>query len=151
MNPELKNILTNAGKKVFSALKIQDSLFSVLPDNAWVIAFKVDDSCLQYGIHLFYEEIYQAHAEPLTDPFVWIAEVARNIATALINVDTSGLADARVSIYINGHGEEPAWTATCKVLDLIAEVKSHQSEGMESIWGGIMSVMDIDKHVKSDT
>ncbi len=146
MKPELKNILTDAGKKVFVALRNLDSMFRVLPEDAWIIAWRVDDSGLQYSIHLYYEELFRAHAGPLADPFVWIGEVARYIAIALIRTDTSKLADARVSIYVNGHGAEPAWIAACNATDLIAEVTSHKGESMESMWGAIMSVMDIDKH-----
>lgn len=146
MDSELKNILKDAGKKIYIALRNSDSLFRVLPETTWLIAWNVNDSELQYGVHLYYEELFSTYAGPLAEPFIWIAEVARYIAVALIKTDNSKLADARVRIYVNGHGSKPAWIAVCKVTDLIEEVKNNKDESIESIWGAIMSVMEIEKH-----
>ena len=129
------------GLYVVDQIKQEKGFTNKLPENSWEVNYSEKNMVLEFGVLLNRKLLYD-----LSDPYLWIAEIAFRTGLLILQNNDSELSEAQLIFHVNVEGGDMVgakWVASCKVKDLLEIVSSIElDKGLEA-QSQIMNIMDV--------
>jgi CheY-like chemotaxis protein len=129
------------GLQIVEQIKQDKGFTSKFPDNSWEMNHSEKNMILEFGVLLNRKLLYD-----LSDPYLWIVEIAFRTGLLVLQNDDFELSEVQLVFRVNIEGDDmlgAEWIASCKVKDLIEIVSSIESDKGVGAQSRIINIMEI--------
>jgi two-component system chemotaxis response regulator CheY len=129
------------GLLIVEQIKQDKGFTNKFPNNSWEMNYSEKNMVLEFGVLLNRKLLYD-----LSDPYLWIAEIAFRTGLLILQNDDFKLSEVQLVFRVNVEGGDmlgSEWIASCKVMDLIEIISSIEIDKGIGAQSRIMKIMEV--------